>query len=221
MTLMTKPKVKNAPKGARRERTVVYVDGQNFLYKAAEVLTSAKLVKDKQDVNAIDIKWLLGQVLEGDFEVRFYGVKKIRRRPDLGKDILTKSRKFADNLRKLRNYLAKANIKYIDAGSLKVRDSDVCKKCGAKDLRFQEKGVDVGLAVDIVKDALLGQVDKVVLFSSDTDLIPAILAAKEVKKQVIYVGFEDKLTKALYDRTDKTKILRDKEVVEAWQRTKN
>jgi hypothetical protein len=198
-------------------KTTVYIDGQNFLYKAAEVLVGVKIIKDKQDLHSIDIPFLLNKVIDGKFEVRYYGVKKIRQRKDLGNDIYKKSAKFSDNLRRLRNCLKNTGVEYIEAGKLKVRDSDICKQCGAKDLRFQEKGVDVGLAVDIVRDSLLNQVDNIVLLSSDTDLIPAILIAKEAGKTITYVGFADKLTKGIVTEVNKTQVLRDNEVVEAYK----
>lgn len=43
--------------------------------------------------------------------------------------------------------------------------------------RPQEKGVDVMLAVDLVKGTLSGQFDAAVVFTGDTDLLPAIEAA--------------------------------------------
>jgi len=197
-------------------KTIAYIDGQNFIYKVADVLVTAGIVREKQDVYAIDIPKLLGGVIDGEFEVRYYGVKNIRRRSDLGEEILEKSMKFSDNLRKLRNYLNKTGVKYVESGKLKVRDSDVCKKCGAKDYRFQEKGVDVGLAVDMVRDSLLGDVDHIALLSSDTDIIPAIMIAKGAGKQITYVGFDNKLTKAIVAEADRTQVLRDKEVIAAY-----
>jgi hypothetical protein len=41
----------------------------------------------------------------------------------------------------------------------------------------QEKGVDVALAVDLIEGALLGQFDVAVVFSGDSDLLPAIEVA--------------------------------------------
>ena len=178
---------------------------------------SAGAISNKQDLNAINIPLLMQNIYpDTELEIRFYGVKKIRRRPDLGESILNKSIKFSDNLRRLRNYLNKTSVQYIEYGNLKVRDSDTCKICGAHDLWFQEKGVDVGLAVDMVRDALLGNADEIILLSSDTDLVPAVLVAKEAGKQVTYVGFEDRLTKALFDKADRTQVLRDGEVVTAY-----
>ena len=41
----------------------------------------------------------------------------------------------------------------------------------------REKGVDVALAVDLIESALLGQDDAAVVFSTDTDLLPAVETA--------------------------------------------
>lgn len=151
-------------------------------------------------------------------EIRFYGVTKIKRRYDLGEEVLDKSIRFSDNLRRVRNSLNSQGIDYIEVGKLKIRDSDTCKICGSKDYRFQEKGVDVGLAVSIVRDALKDEVDRIILASSDTDLIPAVLLAKDEGKEVIYVGFDDRLTQALSSKSSSTQVIRDAEVVEAYNR---
>ncbi len=195
-------------------KTIVYIDGQNFLYKVSEILIEAGVVVNKQEVCSVDIPKLLSCILDREFEIRFYGVKKIRRCLDYGDEIRQKSVTFADNLRRTRNFLAKTGVKYIEAGKLRVRDSDVCKKCKSQDYRFQEKGVDVGLAVDMVRDALTDNVDQIVLVSSDTDLIPAVLAAKDAGKHITYIGFDNKLTGALVAKADKTQVLRDKEIIE-------
>ncbi len=180
------------------------------------------LIMDKQDLNAIDIRPMLEKLFPSEeLEIRFFGVAKIKRRPDLGQEILDKSIRFSDNLRRVRNGLAKQNITYIEAGKLKIRDSDVCKSCGSKDYRYQEKGVDVGVAVSIVEDALRSEVDRIILVSSDTDLIPAILSAKRAGKNVTYVGFSERLTRALVDECNVTQALRDEEIIEAYKTANN
>ena len=199
-------------------KTIVYIDGQNFLYKVADILIEAQLVQNKQAVSSIDIRWLMSQIIDGKFDIRFYGIKKISRQKNMEPALHRKSLIFSDNLRKLRNCLTKQEIQYVDVGMLKIRDTDICKKCGNQELHFQEKGVDVGLAIDLVKDTLLRQVDRIVLVSSDTDLMPAILTAKDAEKEIVYVGFEDRLTKALASQANSVQILRKKEVIEAWNR---
>ena len=48
--------------------------------------------------------------------------------------------------------------------------------------------------------------------------MPAILTAKDAEKEIVYVGFEDRLTKALASQANSVQILRKKEVIEAWNR---
>ena len=50
--------------------------------------------------------------------------------------------------------------------------------------RAQEKGVDVMLAVDVVDMARTDAYDTAVVFSADTDLLPALEAAVEIGKRV-------------------------------------
>lgn len=198
-------------------KTVVYIDGQNFLYKAAEVLIKAKLISDKQDLYKLDIRGLISNIIESeDLEIKYYGAKVsvINHR---GEEIATKSRRFSDNSRRLRNTLSQQSIQFIESGKLKLRDSDICKNCQHQDLRFQEKGVDVGIAVDMIVDASSG-IDKAVLLSSDTDLIPAIKVVKSLIPTVIYLGFTDKLTNAINSEVTRTETIRDSEIVNAFNR---
>ncbi len=65
------------------------------------------------------------------------------------------------------------------------------------DGKYHEKGVDVKMAVEITSGALKNEYNRCFLVSSDTDIIPAILEAKEAKKKIIYVGFEGKLSRAM------------------------
>ena len=180
------------------------------------------LILNKQELYALNIRPMLEKLFPNEeLEIKFFGVAKIKHRSDLGQEILDKSIKFSDNLRRVRNSLASQNITYIEAGKLKIRDSDICKVCGNKDYRYQEKGVDVGVAVNIVEDALKNEVDRVILVSSDTDLIPAILCAKRTGKNVTYVGFSERLTRALVDECDATQALRDDEIIEAYKTANN
>ena len=136
-------------------KTTTYIDGQNFLYKAADRLISCGLISDKQQLTAIDVPFLIGTVVPGeDVEIRYYGVSRIPKQNRFDDDIKNKSIVFADNLRKVKSCLRKTGVEYRAVGVLKVRESDECRECHAQGYKFQEKGVDVGMAVDIVQDAL-------------------------------------------------------------------
>ncbi len=200
-------------------KTIAYIDGQNFLYKIAERVIASGLATSKQEVSAVDIPYLLKQIFPSEqLEIRYYGVAKIRQQRNYGEEIQEKSVQFADNLRRMRNCLAKTDVEFRATGVLKVRDRDECKKCGATDYKFQEKGVDVGLAVDIVADSLRNQVDHIILVSSDTDLVPAIKVAKEAGRKITYVGFDNQITRLLSSLADSTQVIRDNEVIEAYRR---
>ncbi len=54
---------------------------------------------------------------------------------------------------------------------------------------YHEKGVDVKIAVEIIKGAYYKEYDILYLISSDTDLIPSIQEAIKLKRKIIYVGF--------------------------------
>lgn len=78
--------------------------------------------------------------------------------------------------------------------------------------KFHEKGVDVQIAVDIVRGSIKNDYNEFYLISSDTDLLPAVQTAKDEKKKVIYVGFENFISHALINNCSYYKILNKKEV---------
>ena len=81
-------------------------------------------------------------------------------------------------------------------------------------LAYHEKGVDVRIAIDILRGALKNEYDYCYLISSDTDIMPAILDAIKEDKKIIYVGFENFISRAMKINCTKTilitrKMLRD------------
>lgn len=203
-------------------KTIVYVDGQNFMYSVAANLIKAGIVSDKQEIFGIDIPFLLQtimpEILADNIEIRYYGVSRIKRQDNLGKNMLEKSIKFAENLRRLKNYLAKSGVIYIPCGQLRPRGVEKCKKCGFEDYKFQEKGVDVGIAVDIVRDVMSKKVDHVVIVSSDTDLIPAIRIAKAEGAKITYICFDKMIIRPLSVLSESTITVRAHEIAEAYAR---
>lgn len=197
--------------------TRVYIDGQNFLYKASEVLIDAGKIANKNELTKIDIRGIMEGIFGAGVGIVYFGAK-VRVRKELGEDIECKTKVFSDVARRLRNTLNAQKITFNESGQLKVRDSDICKHCNHSDRRMQEKGVDVGMAVSMVRDTLTKAVDRVVLVSSDTDLLPALKIAKASGAEVVYVGFNNKTTKAIVASADLTEIIRDQEIIDAFDR---
>ena len=73
---------------------------------------------------------------------------------------------------------------------------------------FQEKGVDVHMAVDLVTGAYDDRYDTAVLVSSDTDLIPAVHSVRSKKKKVEYIGFAHRPSFGLMKNVSLTTTLR-------------
>ena len=195
----------------------VYIDGQNFMYKAANILVDTGRISTKDELTKIDIRGIVERIFGDDVEIIYYGAK-VKVRKDLGDGIKEKTTRFSDISRRIRNTLNAQSIIFNEVGKLKVRDSDTCHNCQHQDLRLQEKGADVGIAVAMVTDALTRAAMNQVIVSSDTDLLPAIEVARAAGVSVTYVGFSDKTTKAIVARTDKTEIIRNQEIIDAFDK---
>lgn len=86
---------------------------------------------------------------------------------------------------------------------------------------YQEKGVDVQIAVDLCMKAIRGEYDRLVLVSSDTDLIPAIREVKSLGKKVEYVGFDFAPSFALIRCADSRTLLKRENLVQFMSRAKD
>lgn len=85
--------------------------------------------------------------------------------------------KLIDQRQRIRNNVEKQSIRFIMSGH--VRWLSVLLD-GQQKLVFNEKGIDVKTAVDMITLACDKAVDTVVLCSSDSNLYPAV---KEAKKE--------------------------------------
>lgn len=180
------------------------------------------MISDKQDIISIDIRGLLEPLFpKQELEIRYYGVKRISHSKDFDEEMSEKANRFSDNLRRFKNYLTKNKVAYIPKGSLKARSIEPCRKCGYSAYRFQEKGVDVGLAIDLVSDTILGKTKKIALLSSDTDLLPALQIIKDKNIDVTYISFSGQATVSLIKASNHHLSLRDLDVCNAYIRSLN
>ena len=54
-----------------------------------------------------------------------------------------------------------------------------------------------------------------------SEIIPAVLYVKRTGKNVAYVGFSERLTRALVDECNVTQVLRDDEIISAYRTANN
>lgn len=200
-------------KNNRKVDPIVYIDGQNFMFKIARVLIAEKIIKSKGDLERIDVKHLIGRVIdEKRLVIRYYGAKlKIFKQ---SAELEEKTRKIVNSQRVLISALSRQGVEFRRSGKLKLRDGDVCKKCKNQDMHLQEKGVDVSIAVDMIVESEKGRT--MYLVSSDTDLLPAVLRAKKKGVNIVYVGFAEHRTHALVNIADSVILIRNKEILEAF-----
>jgi uncharacterized LabA/DUF88 family protein len=108
-------------------------------------------------------------------------------------DGTTKTQELCNNQRKLFAYLKSHQFRY-SLGYLLRSDG-----------KFHKKGIDVNIPVDLLVAAYENLADTLFLVSSDTDLLPAIKKTQEKGKQVVYIGFSHKLSRALVANCQLTK----------------
>jgi uncharacterized LabA/DUF88 family protein len=80
------------------------------------------------------------------------------------------------------------------------------------DKTYHEKGVDVRLAVEMIRFAREDKYDQAYLISSDTDLVPAIEEVQAFGKVVQYVGIPKGQSFGLSKTADDVRLLRPEEI---------
>lgn len=73
-----------------------------------------------------------------------------------------------------------------------------CRDCGHTWSNYSQKGVDVGIAVDLVDMAYQGGLDSIILVAGDGDLVHAIEASKNAYVNVFVAYCEDSSSQISY-----------------------
>lgn len=155
------------------KRILVQFDGSNFYNKVKQILPKIHLTP-------YNYAGLARAIIKSDaLQINYY-VGEIKKYPGNKKSQLLYA-----NQQALFENLRKQHVE-IKLGYLLLSNG-----------KYHEKGVDVQIAVDLVRGAIKDEYDRAYVISSDTDLLPAIQTAKEEGKKVIYVGFENFVSRAL------------------------
>src|SRR4030042_2672204 len=181
----------------KNEKIIIFLDGSNFYHR----------LKDKE----LDFKNLLNFNYKKFAEWLSYGRLTINCiyyvglvRKEKGN---SKSEELVKNQQKLFANLKKQGWE-VKTGFMMVHDKD-----------YKEKGVDVKLAIDILDMAYQNKYDTAIVVSSDTDLIPAIVRAKELGKKIEYIGFSHRPSFAMQRYADLSRLLGKIELQQFLDRT--
>lgn len=169
------------------ERCIVLIDGSNFYFKLKDLNLHKLLSFDFSS---------FAQMLAGKNRVvsTTYYVGKIRT------DGTEKTRRLFDDQQKLLGQLQKHKVIYTLGYLMKTGN------------KYHEKGVDVHIAVDMLVATYEDLCDRIILVSSDTDLLPAITKAKEKGKVVEYIGFSHKPSVAMVASCSESHLLKKEDL---------
>ncbi len=157
------------------KRAIVFVDGSNWYHKLRKLLnvnTAIGAAETKPPVD-FNLRGFAQNLIEPNtlVDVRYYIGKIHRMRGD------TKSEMMYANQQKLIGFLQKQHV-HLGFGKLISYPDD----------SFHEKGVDILLAVQMIRCILEKKCAVAYLISSDTDLVPAVEECKRLDGEVVYVG---------------------------------
>lgn len=167
-----------------QKRSIVIFDGSNFYFK----LKALNLPHKSRFKYLKFSQWLSKSSHLID---KYYAIGEYRAKPTDPKPIrhiMSSQQEFLRNLEK---------------DGFAVQLGFLLKSDG----KYHEKGVDVQLAVDLMKGAYKDEYDIAYLVSSDTDLLPAIHEAQATGKTVCYIGFRHQISYALYHQCKRHQLL--------------
>ena len=172
----------------KKNRCVILIDGSNFYFK----LKNLKL----HNLLKFDFSGFTKMLADKDEIYRTtYYIGAVRT------DGTKKVKKLLSEQQKLFAHLTTDNIRYSLGYLLKTNG------------KFHEKGVDVQIAVDILITTYENLADRIILVSSDTDLIPAITQAQKKGKLIEYIGFAHQPSIAMQRHCSRFKMMTKKELL--------
>jgi uncharacterized LabA/DUF88 family protein len=176
------------------KRAIIFIDGSNFYYRIKSL--SQKSYSKNTLIN-FDFKRFFENLLKEKelVETRYY-VGAVRRENNN-----PKSEELYANQQKLLASLQQKNIKII-LGTI-IRHPDKT---------YHEKGVDVRIAVEMIRFARENKYDVAYLISSDTDLVPAVEEVRAFGKEVCYVGVFKGQSFGLSKASNNVILLRSEEI---------
>ncbi len=193
-------------------KTILYIDGENLKNYIKKVLLNGGVERKNINIENFNLPELLKTPLKGIkiSEKRYYSarLREYKETPRKSKQLILRQRVQKSNLEK-------QGFIFIMSGN--VRPQTIITD-GKKKIIFREKGVDVKIAVDMVVDTCDKLVDTAILCSSDSDLQPAIEEISKRGVEIIYLGFEISPNRGLSYTCNRTILMRNSEVINAYKK---
>lgn len=175
-------------------RASVFIDGNNFYFRLRDLLQQ---IDGKFSLLDFDYRSFSEWLVRPNelVKIRYYvGALKRQKNSE-------KSEKLYANQQKLLAKLQRQKVEIILGQLIQHPDKS-----------FHEKGVDVRLAVEMIRFARAGEYDMAYLVSSDTDLIAAVEEARSFGKKIQYVGVAKGQSFGLTKVADDVRLLRPDDI---------
>lgn len=173
------------------KKAILFIDANNWYHNVKHYFTPS-------DVDIIKLKELISNEKDLDIlEIRWYASMPNRKDNEL---IYKKQRAFLGHLEKQGVKIITRKLQRLSNKELKkkrkdfIESWDLCEVCkpiveasflDISDNYQKEKGIDVWIAIDMVKEAIKENIDVTVLISGDADFVPAFSLIKDVGKNVL------------------------------------
>lgn len=173
------------------KKAVIFIDANNWYHNVkhfikpgrVDILKLSNLIAKKRKLKIVEIRWYASMPSIKDNEL----IYKIQR-AFLGSLEKQGIKVITRKLQRLSNKeLKKKRQEFIESW-------DLCKTCkpivkesflDIADNTQKEKGIDVWIAIDMVKEAVQNNLDVAILISGDADFVPAFDLIKNIKKGVL------------------------------------
>jgi len=177
-------------------KAIVFIDGSNFYFWLKDLEAQ---IDDKHSLLEFDFRkfaeWLAANDKNELVEVRYYiGALKRQRNNE-------KSEKMYADQQKLLGKLQQQKIPVVLGQLIQHPDKT-----------FHEKGVDVRLAVEMIRLDREKMYDVAYLVSSDTDLVAAVEEVRSFGKKVQYIGTARSQSFGLAKAADDVRLLRSEDI---------
>jgi uncharacterized LabA/DUF88 family protein len=205
------------------KKAIIFVDANNWYHNLKyscrpgeiDICKVSKLIKEKRDLEILEIRW-------------YTSMPDIKDNPLVYK----KQRAFLGSLQKKGIKVITRKLQKLSNKELKkkrqdfIESWDLCEVCkpiveasflDMPDNFQKEKGIDVWIAIDMVKEAIKENIDVAVLISGDADFVPAFSLIKDIGKNVLSCsvprGYSNELRQKfpyfILTREELTKCLKD------------
>jgi len=173
------------------KKAIIFIDANNWYHNVKnwlkpsqiDIIKLSNLISKEKKLDILEIRW-------------YISMPSIEDNPLIYKN----QRSFLGHLQRQGIKIISRKLQRLSTNELKKKRQklleswDLCNVCkpiveesflDISDHSQKEKGIDVWIAIDMVKEAINNKIDCVILISGDADFVPAFNLIKNINKEVL------------------------------------